>query len=141
MWNGKYGFGINPTNTRCTFRVNEKFTTTAELYASGILRAFHLPDITVAQPAVGLLNLRTVCNVLPEHPVFVAYAIPCDREIERCTTVQKAGSKSAQTTVTQAGIRFLFCHSLEFHTESVQRLFHSVLEIQIEQCIAKRTAH
>ena len=63
--------------------------------------------MSTAQPGIGFLDLTPAGNILAKHSVLVANAVADHRQAERRTTVEKAGSESAEAAVAQSGIVLL----------------------------------
>ncbi len=117
------------------------FSMAAKMNALGIFRTGDLPYIPVIQPVVRFFNLITILDQLPEHTVFVADTVTGDRQLQGCTAIDKAGSQTAQTTITQACIPLHLYLFFIAQTQLMQGIGCFFVQPQIEYGIAQCTSH
>ena len=88
-------------------------------------RFFGMLDLegrAVGLPAVRLLALEAVDDLLPEQAVLVVDAVAVARHAERRQRFQEAGCQPAQAAVAQAGVGLALQHLVEADAEAGQHL-------------------
>ncbi len=95
----------------------------------------------VGLPAVRLLPLEAVEDLLLEQAVFVIDTVAEARHPQSRQRFQEAGCQAAQTAVAQPGIALAVQHLIEADAESGQHLAAQLLHPQVRQVIAQRAAH
>ncbi len=113
----------------------------AELDALGVLRAFQLPGIAVAQPVIRLLHLVAVLDQLAEHAVLVAQAVALDRQLQGGAAVEETGRQAPQSAVAKPGVRLGLGDLLQEQTQVVESSFRLVADAQVEHGVAQGAAH
>ncbi len=96
---------------------------------------------SVGLPAVRLLALEAVEDLLLEQSVFVIDAVTEAGHAEGGQRFQEAGRQTPQAAVAQAGIVLAVEHFVEADAEAGQHLAAHVLHAQVRQVIAQRPAH
>jgi hypothetical protein len=86
---------------------------------------------------IGVLNLTTILNELVKHSEFVADPVARYGQLQIRATIQEAGCQSPETTISQAGVVFLFGQLLELDTVLVQRLSGGFVEVEILNRVAQ----
>ncbi|MNR02934.1 hypothetical protein D3C85_1188070 [compost metagenome] len=76
-----------------------KLHAAAEAYFVARIVAFKFPRITVLKPVVRRLFLPPVDDILLEHAVVVADAVPTSRQSQRCQRVEETRRQTTQTAV------------------------------------------
>ncbi len=114
---------------------------TAEAHPLGVLGALHLPRVAVSKPVIGLLDLAAVLDILPEHAVFIADAVPHHRQLQRGATIQEAGSEAPEAAVTESRVHLLFCQFLEIHTELLHRLAGRTADAEVQKGVSHGAPH
>ncbi len=87
-----------------------------ELYVHGHVVPGELPGVKV-EPVVGDFDLVSVDDLLLEDAVTVSQTVAPGRKVERGQAVEEAGGKSAETSISQSGIMFLFNDVLNAETQ------------------------
>ena len=107
-------------------------------------RLFQVIDLeggTVDLPAVGLLALEAVEDLLPEKSVLVVDAVAEAGHAEGGHGFQEASGQASEASIAQAGIVFAVEDGIEADTEAGQHLAAEFFQPQVRQVIAQRTAH
>ena len=113
----------------------------AEADASRQFRPLQLPDMAIAKPVIGFLELIAVVDQLAKHAVFVADAVAGHRQLQRCAAIDETGGETAETAVAQTGINLDIGQFFQVQTQGLQRLVGFVIDAQVEHCIAERPSH
>ncbi len=100
-----------------------------------------LEGSAVGLPAVRLLALEAVEDLLFEQSEFVVDAIAVARHSERCHGFLKTCSQTPQATIPQAGIDLAFHHIVEADTKAGQHLATELFQAQVGQVIAQQPSH
>ena len=121
--------------------VNTHIHIAAKFNLFGILRSSKLKGITVHQPVIRYLYLVAVPDFLLKHTVAVpdTAAVSCISQSRK--GIQKAGSKTSQTSVSKGRIRFLIFDYIQVKTQLIHCLLHWLISLQINDIIAKSTSH
>ena len=106
-----------------------------------VRRTGDFPRVGKAQPVIRLFFLFAVHDLLAEHTVFVADAHTGGREFERSHGVEEAGGEAAETSVTEAGVDFLFAEFFESHAEFVKSFGHGAFDVKVQNGVAEGTAN
>ena len=114
---------------------------TSELDRLGILRTAKLERIAVLQPHIRNFHLITVLNFLFEHAVAVADAAAVRRIAQRRQRIQKAGCQTSQAAVSKRRIRLLILDHVQIQADLLQRVFHLIIEGQVDQVVAQSPSH
>ena len=109
--------------------------------ADGLFRVLDLERGAVGLPAVGLLALEAVDDLLLEEAVFVVDAVAVTGHAQGGERFQEAGSQASQAAVAKAGIGFAVENFLEADAESGEHFAAKFLEAQVRQVVAQRAAH
>src|SRR3954447_23142075 len=72
----------------------------------GFIRALDIKRSAAGLPAIRLLVLVSVDDLLLEQAVLVVDAVPEAGHAERCELFEEAGSKASEAAVAQSGIEF-----------------------------------
>ena len=100
-----------------------------------------LEGSAVGLPAVRLLALEAVEDLLPEQAVFVVDAVAEARHSERRHGLQKTGRQASQAAVPQAGVDLALHHIVEADTKAGQHLATQLLQAQVGQVVAQQAPH
>ena len=99
--------GINPVT--CRFSVlNQFFNGTAEINDDFVIRTFEFPRIAVSQPVVRKFDLIAVFNFLIKNSVIVTDSVTESRDFQSGKRIEKTGSQTSQSAVSQTGVDFFF---------------------------------
>src|SRR5262245_59833316 len=101
----------------------------------------NFPRVSVPEPLVRDLNLPTVVNLLIEDSEFIANAIAHRWNTERSEGVHVTGSKTAQSTVSQAWLFFLSDGFVQVKSEFLRCLSDLLFNPQVENVVRKVWAH
>ena len=99
-------FGLHPAGF-FTFLLN----TPAKAHLVAGIVTLELPRVAILQPVVRRLFLTPVDDVLLEHAVVVANAVPASRQRQGRQRVEEAGGKTPQAAVAEARV-VLFVNQL-----------------------------
>ena len=110
-----------------------------QLHFHLLMRPGNLPGIGVAKPIVGVFLLPAIHDGLFEHAVLVAQAIAGCRKLHGGHRVQEAGRESAQASVAQARVRFLFDQFEPIDTLCIDRMLHNRIEQKVADIVRQRT--
>ena len=97
--------------------------------------------IAILQPVIRNFLLVTVFNFLFEHTVFVTNTASICRISQRCQRIQEACSQTAQTAVTQSVVSFGIFNHIQIQSQFFQSRFYNFGSLQVDDVIAKCTAH
>lgn len=70
-----------------------------------------LPRISVTQPIIWNLNLKTVFDNLLKDSIVISDTISPSRIVKRCERIQEAGCQSSQTSISQGCIDLFFINA------------------------------
>ena len=107
-------------------------------------RFFRMLDLewsAVGLPAVRLLALEAVEDLLPEQAVFVIDAVSEAGHTERRQRLQKARRQPAQAAVAEASVILALQHLIQADAEAGQHFAAHVFDAQVRQVVAQRAAH
>ena len=90
-----------------------------------------LEGSAVGLPAVRLLTLKAVDDLLPEQAEFVIDAVAEARHSERRHGLQKAGRQAPQAAVPQPGVDLALHHIVEADPKAGQHLAAQLLQAQV----------
>ena len=93
------------------------------------------PNISARQPEIRQLGLPTVNKLLLENAVFVKNRISFCVIALTCKTVKVACGKSAETAVSEAGIRFAVVKFVKLYSEILESGFHCFCKIKIVKIV------
>ncbi len=114
---------------------------TAELNGLCILRAAKLKRITVLKPHIRRFHLSAVDDLLLEHTVMITDTAAISRIAKGSQRIQKTCRQTSQAAVAQRRIRLLVFDYVQIQTDLFQSFFYFIIKSQINQIIAKGTAH
>ena len=107
----------------------------------GILGPSQLEGITVFEPVVRHFLLVAVHDLLLEHAVVVADAAAVGGIVQGGEGIQETGCKTAQTAVTQRGVRLLILNGIHLEAELLERFRDRLVGHKVDSVIAESTAH
>ena len=112
----------------------------AEPDGDGLVGFLRLPGIAVLQPAVRLLGLVAVDDLLTEQaePVADAHAHAGNAQIGH--GVQEAGRQTAQAAVSEAGVLFALAQRIQVDAQIVEALPDRLFDLQIDQIVPEQAA-
>ena len=113
----------------------------AEFYFNGMVGVCFQPHTAPGQPVVRLFCLPAVDNFLFEYTVFVQNGISAAGISVRGQRVHKAGGQSAQTAVSQAGVRLALIYVFRVYTHIPECLFCCFVQPHIEQVGFQAASH
>ena len=113
----------------------------AELDDLGIFRSAQLKGISLRQPVVRHLHLKTVLDLLLEHAVAVTDAAAVGGIAKGCQRVQKTCRQTAQASVAQSSIRLLILDDVDIYAQLFQNLLGSLISLQVDQVVSQRPPH
>ena len=93
------------------------------------------------EPGVRLLLLLVVPEVLVEQAEVVEKAHPVPGQAQGGAGVQIAGGQAPQAPVAQGGFRLRLFHGGQVLPRLLQRLFHLVVDPQVDQVVGEELAH
>src|SRR6185369_7622467 len=132
---------IDPADTRFSGGIMVKFAPPPVMDLLAVLGPCQFPRVAAAQPVIRFLDLSAMFDPLAEHPVFIPYAVPGYRKLECGAAVQEAGSKPAQTAVSQSRIRFRFDQIFKLEPYRVQGSANVFGNTQAQGGISKGASH
>ncbi len=113
----------------------------AEFYFLGVFRPSQFKGIAVLQPVIGNLYLVSIPDLLLKHAVTVTDAAAI-RGITQCSQgIQETCCKSSKASVSESRIRLLVFHHVQIHTKLVQRFFHRLKCLKVNNVIPKSAPH
>ena len=80
------------------------------------------PHLAARQPDIRQFDLKAVNNLLLEEPVLVEYRKSAGGIFERGKRIHKAGGKSAESAVTEPGVRLAVVKILKVKPHFAERL-------------------
>ena len=113
----------------------------AKFHFLGVFRSSQFKRIAVPQPVIRHFNLISVPDFLLEHTITVTDATAISGIPQSRQGIQETCCKTSQPAVTKGCVGFLVFHHININTHFLQRLFHRFIRLQIDNIIAKRTAH
>jgi hypothetical protein len=94
----------------------------------------------IGPPVVGLFDLRSVTDLLPEETVFVIDAVAEAGKIERCERVEKACGQAAEAAVAQRRVRLGLFDLAEVEPQFPDDSTAFVEQAEVRQVVAQRSA-
>ncbi len=138
---GHYRFGVGPVVAQMARIVHKLMDAAIKVNRVEKFGPGKFPGIAVTQPVVWRLNLITPTDMLKENTIFVANAIPIARNACIGHRIQITGRQSPQAAIAQAGVPFGLFNCAQIHLQGFQGLAHFLIQAEIEQGIAQRTAN
>ena len=103
--------------------------------------ALDFPGVPELKPAVGILHLVAVFDVLLEHAVLVADAVAVARIVQGGKGVQEAGCQAAKATVAQSCVGLLVFYHVIVNVQVLENLHYGILDAHVDEVVAQCPAH
>ena len=112
-----------------------------EVDFDGLVSLGNEPALAAWEPVVGKLCLPAVLDLLLEDTVLVADGVAHCGIAVGCKTVKVAGSKSAETAVSETCIRLIIVDTLDVNVPLFEDILNHIVYFQIVKACLKGTAH
>jgi len=109
-------------------------------HINGHIMSRELPRVEI-KPVVGDLNLITINDFLLEDTIPVPQTITPSRIVQRCQTVEEAGSQTAQSAIAQRSVVLLLNNVLDAETEVGKTSLGEILLSNVEHSIVQGSSH
>ena len=138
---GHHVLCVLPLVTRLVIVATDQNGCALELHPVDDVGAGKLPRVAEAQPVVGMLDLPALFDLLGEHAVFVANAVPEPGHVEGREGVEKTGGQPAQPAVAQTGFHLPLADFLQSEADIFQCAAKLVAALHVEHGVAQGAAH
>ncbi len=132
---------VRPFLTIVDFGIAQRVHPPIQGNQDGLLRTRDFKGRSVGLPAVGLLALKAVYDLLLEESELVVDAVAVTRHSHGGHGFQEAGGQPPQAAIAQAGIRLALQHFVEVAAQTLQGLAGNVGQAKIAKRIAQQAAH